>query len=429
MKTLTYASLCLTLSGLTALAGPSICRAQGLRPGIGVEKTTTNPQDIDHPGLSNVADLPTLFQDALNKTWLSNKPKIDQAICDGIAYGNQHGFFPKGYTLYHQKSSVATSGTPQVQLVGSNIVVGYLVPHNYLETTTTVPANVVGSGADPRFSFTYDLTVSLTIPLADVARGLQVVTATATISNVSAPDSHNFTADLGVSVAAIIKAFGGPDFAAQFQKSLNGTQVPLTRQFQQQLTPVNSSLQQLARQGYALLSPVVDTAQHLLVLRTAFAENPVRLTLIRLNDQVEVDPKYRNLIRTYAKVRFFGKEVVGKPDGPTVAFARNIPPDVRTVPIHIDIQRDVRLEVFGSGATRKVEPEGVTGGIVRSIDLTYDRSSGRITGAFEGALGADIGVLADRIQGVTFTIKLTDNGPKPPSRLKDRPTDSRFPRP
>jgi hypothetical protein len=418
MKTRRYTSVTLGLLATSLLVAAPASRAQSLLPGVAIEKAITNPQDLDHPGIINVLDDPSLFKLSFDNAWAGHKAQVDQGICDAIASGNKQGVFPKGFTLYHQKSSVATTGTLQVQLAGnSELVLTYVVQHNYLEFTTTVPGNSFGAGLDPRFSFTYDLTMKVTLPIASMTRGLQVASATVTLSNVSKPDSHNFTADQANSVAAIIKAFGGPDFLAQFQQAIDGTQFSLKQQIQQALGQVNAPLQQLAQQGYTALSALPDIHTHRLTLRASVPETPMKLVVSQLTDRVKVDPKYSNLIHTFARVRFYNTEVIGQAAGATSAFTRLVPADVRTVPIHIDIQRDVHVVITGTGASTDIEPQGVPSGVMRSVDLTYDRTTGRITAPGTSPLGMAVVVLADRNKGVSFVATIDDNGPKPTEKL------------
>ena len=316
------------------------CHAQS---GVVIEKVSSNLQDIDHPNISDVQDFPGVLKSGFDTAWSRNLAQINEMIQGIVAYGNDNHFFPNGYTLYNQKSLVGSSGTLSPTIAGQNLVLNYIVTNNYLEFTTTVPENKLGKDFDPRFSFTYDMTLKITIPISSAAQGLQVSSAIAAVSNVSKPDSHNFTGDQVLEAAWIVKLFQGPDFAGQLGAGFNNRTFPITSQIQQMFGQINTPLQQLSQQGYTGLSGRIEgSASPAIEKRVAPPAATKQNVIVRITDSALVDPKNRSLIHSYAKVKFFNAQYTQDSSGRNSTFARTMLADVRTVPIHVDIVRDVR---------------------------------------------------------------------------------------
>lgn len=412
-------ALCLTQTAVPVKAQSNVI-------GLVVQKTRSNPSNVDSLTNIQVQDFPSVFQDGIDGPWRQNKPRIDQIICDVIAWGNDHGKFPKGCTLYHQKSSVATAGAVQASFDGSSIVLTYLVSSNYVEFTTTVPGNIIGAGADPRFSLTYDLALAMHIPIESAAQGLHLQSAQATILHVSNPDSHNFTGDLGVLSGAVVKFFGGPDFANLLQNKLNNSSFDITAQMQQIIGKVNSPLAQLGQQGFTQLSMPAAPVSRALVLR---ALPPPALVSVRVDtedaDQTPIDKRVN---RTYAQVKFFNGPPSTHPNGTAGTFTRKMLSDVVNVPIHVDIVRETRgltqpgTKTQGGAPNSPGRPTYATSTtVLQSLDLLYDRATGRISGAMNGSLS---GRMALAGSSVNTTIIVSDTGTKPRViGLKTRPEE------
>lgn len=409
---------------LSLLAIPVLGTWCAAQTPVHIEKVVSNPADINHPGVVTIQDFPDPFKTGFDTMWNQNRDQMNKIVTGLLAFGNDHHFFPKGYTLYNQKSLIGSGGKLTDSLDGANLMLTYFVPGNYLEFTSTVPANNLGKDLDPRFSVTYDMTLKITIPIASALTGLQASNAAATISNISKPDSHNFTGDLGLTVASIVSFLGGPDVAAQLTSGLNNRSFMITQQVQAVLGTVNSPLQQLSQQGFTMLTASVATASHTLMLRTAPAMATIRTTVNTAGCSAS-----QAVTGTSARVKYFDTVAKSKLVGRTRSYALTILSDARMIPIHIDILRtelsaDREAQQKNGQTGRAAAGEAFVAGssVIRSLDLIYDRYSGNISGSVNGSVGREMNAGSNTLNGPNLVLTVTDDGPKPTNGKVDSQT-------
>ncbi|MEO6967323.1 MAG: hypothetical protein ABI132_02550 [Rhodanobacteraceae bacterium] len=140
------------------------------------------------------------FLDAFNRAWsLARGP-----LCDAIKSqaGGADALGP-GYTLHPDMfCKLAPSGLlflDDASGASGAVDVTFDVPHNYFEATTTQPS-VLGSYADPRFSFTFEIALHMRLDPVN----LKVQSVDYAVINASKPDSHNAAADVMNIVGPIV---------------------------------------------------------------------------------------------------------------------------------------------------------------------------------------------------------------------------------
>ncbi len=164
-----------------------------------------------------VLDRPGLMSDALNGGWAAAR----KPVCDALkAEAGQPDRLGKGLTLYNMDCAMAQAGSLAVTGVNGNVVtMAYTLPGNMFKATSTQPS-VAGSYADPCVFFYYDLSAKTTLHLDTLA----VDSFTVAIQNVTRPDSCNTAGDIARFAATTLRYFGGPDFLAIAQRSIERTQ-------------------------------------------------------------------------------------------------------------------------------------------------------------------------------------------------------------
>ena len=197
------------------------------------EWTQTNPT-VQKDAIA--LDKPGLISSAIDDGWT----RARGPVCDALkAQAGKPDLLGHGFTLYKIDCEMAASGT--LALTGfSNTVlnVSYRLPGNTFKATSTQPS-VAGSYADPCFMFSYDVTANTAIHLDT----LKVDPFVVSISNVSRPDSCNTAGDIAKFAATTFHFFGGKDYLALVQSSLQRTQSISTDPLNAALSPVVSSVQ------------------------------------------------------------------------------------------------------------------------------------------------------------------------------------------
>ncbi len=236
------------LAEATMLLSPAGASASG-----GDVVVTKSGWDYTHPAnnpVSTTTNYPGLVLTAVNGAFNSEKAAICAAIKAKLTYANAMG---PGFTA-HPNNFVCNPGAPPsslgVSFNGSAFVVVYTITGNYLELTTTTPT-AFGSYGDPRFSVSFNTTLTAKISVPTQTAPLSVQSVIGSISNAQL-DSHNLPADLIQDLASVIAFFGGPNFQAMGQDALDSTSVNLTSYVNSALGQLN--LGQVASQGYTRLA-------------------------------------------------------------------------------------------------------------------------------------------------------------------------------
>lgn len=223
----------------------ALCQTPAFASGGGVriivqEWTPANPTVQKN---TIVLDRPGLIGDAIDQGWA----KARTQVCDAIkTEAGKPDRLAKGYTLYHLDCSMAQTGSVTVTgLAGNVLTVSYRLPGNMFKGTTTQPT-VAGKYADPCFFFTYDVTAATSIHLDT----LSLEPFTVAIANVSRPDSCNAAGDIARFAATTYHFFGGPDYLALVQSSLQRTEsistAPLNAALKSVIDPIQSYSKQYA---------------------------------------------------------------------------------------------------------------------------------------------------------------------------------------
>jgi len=198
-------------------------------PSGGSIQVTKSAWDYTQPAsnpITTVTNYSGLALSAMNGAFNSNKAAVCNAIKAKLTSANGMG---QGFTA-HPNNFVCTPGTPpsslDVSFSGDAFVVVYTITGNYLELTTTTPT-VFGSYGDPRFSVLFNSTLTVTIPVPTQTAPLAVKSAIASVSSAHL-DSHNLPADLIADLASVVAFFGGPNFQALAQNTLDAQSINLT---------------------------------------------------------------------------------------------------------------------------------------------------------------------------------------------------------
>jgi len=183
---------------------------QGWDKTVEVYVDVANPQGVDG-GLKVVKssidgmqdtlfDRGDFFSAAFNNAWAAARGPL----CDAIKSqaGGADALKP-GYTLHPDMvCKLAPSGVLFLDDASGTtgaVDVTFDVPHNYFEATTTQPSKL-GSYADPRFSFTFEIALHMRLDPIH----MQVLNLDYAVINASKPDSHNVAADVMNLVGPIV---------------------------------------------------------------------------------------------------------------------------------------------------------------------------------------------------------------------------------
>lgn len=256
-------NFCLSLVLAVTMALLSLpARAQNSVPFPGDTSIVTRTFDPKHPAqsvLTPVFNDPTLLRKVVNSAWQLSRASIGDQISGQMGVGNS---IAPGVTPYDIVVQMGQPGelraTPGTYQNGSTLQMVYTVPGNYIEFTCTQPT-AAGKWADPRFSCTYDLTLTMDMTIGDAPGPLNMRSVKAQVSN-SKLDSHGLIADL-VFVGNAVSAFFGTNFIRSAQNAVNGKNFDFTAQLNGQLAPFNAILAQYGAQGYGLIEAVLNAAQ------------------------------------------------------------------------------------------------------------------------------------------------------------------------
>lgn len=238
MKQLTLKTLIATLAA-TVLFMAAPARAQEL-PYPGGVRLLTRDFDPANPGKSLIKPVfgdPKLMRQVVNTAWQAARASIADQIIAQMGQANSVG---DGITPYNIVCNMGQPGdlsvTPGSYANGSTLQMKYLVHGNWIEFDTTQPT-ALGKWADPRFSCTYDLTLTMALKFGDAPGPLTMTGVTAQVSN-SKIDSHGLIADLVFVGNDVAKLFGS-DYIKKAQNAVNGKNFDFTKKLNEGLAPFN----------------------------------------------------------------------------------------------------------------------------------------------------------------------------------------------
>ncbi|HEX8237578.1 MAG TPA: hypothetical protein VF600_16595 [Abditibacteriaceae bacterium] len=252
-------SLTATLLVLVALILGLPAQAQNNLPYPGAVTMITRDFDPANPGKSILKPVfgdPKLMRQVVNTAWQAARASIADQI---IAQMGQANSVADGITPYNIDCRMGEPGdlsvTPGSHANGSTLNMKYMVRGNWIEFDTTQPT-ALGKWADPRFSCTYDLELSLGLTFGDMPGPLRMTSVKAQVSN-SKLDSHGLIADLVFVGNAVTKLFG-TDFIKKAQNAINGKNFDFTNKINQGLAPFNAVLAGYGAQGYGLANSLLN---------------------------------------------------------------------------------------------------------------------------------------------------------------------------
>lgn len=230
-------------------------RAQNYLPYPGGTTIFTRDFDPRNPGQSVLKPVfgdPNLLRQVINTAWQASRASIADQI---IAQMGRANSVASGITPYNIVCTMGQPGdlsvSPGSYANGSSLEMKYLVSGNWIEFDTTQPT-ALGKWADPRFSCTYDLTLTLSLKFGDAPGPLRITGVKAQVSN-SKLDSHGLIADLVFVGNAVTKLFG-VDFIKKAQSAIDGKNFDFTDKLNQGLAPFNALLSQYGSLANSVLS-------------------------------------------------------------------------------------------------------------------------------------------------------------------------------
>jgi hypothetical protein len=165
----------------------------------------------------------------------------------------------KGVTPYNIACTMGQPGDLSVQpgnyANGQTLEMKYIVRGNWIEFDTTQPT-ALGKWADPRFSCTYDLHLTLSLQFGAAPGPLNITSVKAQVAE-SKLDSHGIIADLVFVANAVTKVFK-LDFIKKAQNAINGKKFDFTKKLNQGLAPFNAILAGYGGQGYNLANALLN---------------------------------------------------------------------------------------------------------------------------------------------------------------------------
>jgi hypothetical protein len=258
--------LAATVCSAPAWAGPPA--------GVQVVKYDWNPAKPDQPGKTiKVLDEPNLLSNAVQQGWTLAKPRLEGKFQQFLATPN---LMSKNTNLYDINVQLGSSPDLTLDTSGNPIKLTLVLRGNSVAATSTTDT-ALGKWADPRFSFTFDVTLRMELPVPSATQPVLVNKAVATLSNVSKPDSHGVVADVISLMNDIVAFVGGPDFLRKAAESMNGRAFDITRQINEGgslqglpgspgLKPMNKVLSVASQQGYHQMNGAFDTKSKKLIL-------------------------------------------------------------------------------------------------------------------------------------------------------------------
>jgi hypothetical protein len=217
------------LFGIAGLA--SAARADGVR--IEVERLSKTTTVYNNPHLL----------DDLAKAWNDKRESLDRMIENELTKLNPK--LPKGVNFARQHSILAPAhitGSVRHQATAPEMVLVFEAKGNRLDTRFTQPT-VVGSEGDPAFKITYDLRVTVAVPVGQQVRTVQVSQATVEVLNVHIEPVNTVAKALEwLNLAQAF--FTGKDYKALAEKMLTVT-LDLKREVNSGLAPLNKELTKL----------------------------------------------------------------------------------------------------------------------------------------------------------------------------------------
>lgn len=199
------------------------------------------------------AYFPDLLRAAAQTAWSTYRDQLQQLLLGELGLGDR---IAPGVTLYDLVVDVARDVDLSVERDASGDLLVHLVTGGtYLEATSTTPT-VLGSYADPRFSFAFGLDLTFRIDLPPTTQPLHA-TGFDTVHVLSPTlDSHNLAGDLVFLVNDLVSFFSGSDYVGLLEQFVARTD--FAPYVNEGLRPLNDELTRLAAEGYWLLEAVVD---------------------------------------------------------------------------------------------------------------------------------------------------------------------------
>jgi len=217
------------LVGIAALS--SEARADGVR--VEVERLTKTTTVYNNPHLL----------DDLARAWNDRREALDRQVENELTKLNPK--LPKGVNFARQHSILAPAkitGSVRHQVIAPEMVIVFEATGNRLDTRFTQPT-VVGSEGDPAFKITYDLRVTVAVPVGTQIGHLHVSQATAEVLNVHIEPANTVARALEfLNVAQSF--FTGKDYKALAEKMLT-RHVDFKAEVNKRLGPVNKELAKL----------------------------------------------------------------------------------------------------------------------------------------------------------------------------------------
>lgn len=217
------------LVGLAATS--SGARADGVR--VDVERLGKPKTVYDNPHLL----------DDLAKAWNDQREAIDRKIENELTKLNPK--LPKGINFARQHSILAPAkitGSVRHQVINPEMVIVFEAKGNRLDTRFTQPT-VVGSEGDPAFKVTYDLRVTVAVPVGQQVGHLHVSQATVEVLNPHV-EPVNTVAKVLEFLNIAQSFFTGKDYKALAEKMLT-QHVDFKAAVNNRLGPVNKELKKL----------------------------------------------------------------------------------------------------------------------------------------------------------------------------------------
>lgn len=223
MNRLMFAAALFGIAGLASAA-----RADGVRV------------EVERSGKSRTVYYNPRLLDDVAKAWNDKRESLNRMIENTLTQFNPK--LPKGVNFARQHSILQPAhitGSVRHQVTAPEMVIVFEAKGNRLDTRFTQPT-IVGDEGDPAFKITYDLRVTIAVPVGQQVRTLQVSQATAEVLNVHIEPVNT--------VAKILKwlnlaqaFFTGKDYKAMAEKMLT-VNVDFKREVNSRLGPLNKEL-------------------------------------------------------------------------------------------------------------------------------------------------------------------------------------------
>ena len=192
----------------------------------------------------------------LDKAWANARGPLIDLVKKEIGKGGRWA----GQTAHDIELTLAPKGELQGRVDANEVGLRFVLRGNRLAASLTTPDIAFGVGldgsADPRFSVTFDLIVSLEFA-PSASSPLRVGFAGVQVANASKPQGENITGDILQAAADLVDFLGGPDLRGLAQRLLNRQQINLARQINRALSGISKSLSDLPRQLH-MSNPAID---------------------------------------------------------------------------------------------------------------------------------------------------------------------------